>query len=142
MSDFYIYDADQISIVVAAIPIEAGFAEGEFMSIDVPAKFTMKRGAKGDVTRSKTYDGTAVAKLRLMQKSSSNAPLSALYALDCNTPNGAGVGPFLVKDRQGATVYAASKSWISKGPTGAFAAEDTVREWEISMSDLVAFEAA
>jgi len=141
MSDFHTHDADQITVVIAGIPIEAGFAEGEFCTIESQEGFTTKRGALGDVTRSKTFNGEAKVKLRIMQKSASNAPLSALYQLDVNAPNGAGVGPFLVRDRAGATVHAASKCWISKMPNGAFGAEDIPREWEISVADLVSVEA-
>jgi hypothetical protein len=142
MSDFYTHDADQIAVAVVGIVIEGGVADGEYLSIEVPESFTTKRGAKGDVTRSKTFNGESTCTLRLMQKSPTNAALSALAAVDDKAPNGAGVGPFLVKDLQGATVYAASKCWIKKRPDGKFGAEDIPREWQIGIADLVAFEGA
>jgi hypothetical protein len=141
MADFYVHDADQIALAVVGIPIEAGFAEGEFLTIEVPEKFTTKRGARGDVTRSKTFNGESTATIRLMQKSPSNAALSALAALDEKAPNGAGVGPFVAKDMQGATLYTASKCWVKKPADGKFGAEDIVREWQIGIADLVAVEA-
>jgi hypothetical protein len=135
-----IYDADQISIMIAGIPITSGFADGEFITIEPEAEdFTDVVGTDGEVTRSKTNDRRATLTLKLMQTSEANALLSALNETDKNTPGGAGVGALLIRDRQGLSLYQAAECWIQKGPNITFDREATAREWIIRCAKLVPF---
>lgn len=133
-----VYDADQVSVVIAGIPIASGYADGEFVRIEqVTEDFTEKVGTDGEVTRSKTNDHRATVTIRLMQTSDGNAALSALNNADKLAPNGAGIGPFLVKDRQGTSLFAGDKCWVKKPPNVSFDREATEREWTLMVSDLV-----
>lgn len=133
-----VYDADQVSVVLMGVPISSGYADGEFLRIEQEAEdFTHKVGTDGEVTRSKTNNRVAKVTLRLMQSSDGNAALSAINNLDRSAPNGAGIGPFLVRDRQGTSLFTASKCWISKPPNVTMAREATEREWELTVADLV-----
>jgi len=135
---FKIYDPDQITIVAMGIPIDKGYADGEFVTLDnVEDAFTMKVGTDGEVTRSKTNNKTAIVTLKLMQSADANTALSALHNLDLAAPNGAGVGPLLIKDRSGTSLWAASKAWIQKPPAVSLDREATPREWQIACADLV-----
>lgn len=132
-----IYDADQVSMVFMGVPISSGFADGEFLRIEqVSEDFTAKVGTDGETTRSKTKNRNAKITLRLMQSSDGNAALSAINNIDILGSNGAGVGPMLVRDRQGTSLYGASKCWIEKPPDVSFDREATEREWTLHCADL------
>ena len=132
-----IYDANEVTIFIAGIPIDSGFGDGEFLRIEQDSDdFTDVVGTDGEVTRSKTNDRRATITLILMQSSSGNAVLSALNLLDKKVGNGAGVGPFLVRDKQGTSLYSASKCWIAKPPNAAFGREAGPREWKVRVADL------
>lgn len=132
-----IYDANEITIIIAGIPIDSGFADGEFLRIEQDSDdFSDVVGTDGEVTRTKTNDRRATITLILSQSSSSNAVLSALNLLDKKVGNGAGVGPFLVRDKQGTSLYSASKSWVAKPPNAGFGREASTREWKIRVADL------
>lgn len=137
MGALKVYDADQVSISIAGIPILSGFADGEFLKIEQEADdFTDKVGTDGEVTRSKTNDRRATVTILLMQSSAGNAALSALSNVDRLAPNGAGVGSLLVRDRLGTAVYSAAQAWISKPPDVSFDREATSREWTLRVADL------
>jgi len=137
---FKVYDADQVSITVAGIPITGGYADGEFCRIEFETDaFSDVAGTDGEVTRSKSNDRRATCTLSLMQTADVNALLSALAATDRNTPNGAGVGSFLVRDRQGTSIYTAEACWIAKTPDAMFDREATSREWKIRIAKLEDF---
>ncbi len=133
-----IFDAKEVTLIVCGIPLDSGFADGEFLKIEQNSEdFTMVVGTDGEVTRSKTNDRTAKVTVRLMQTSDGNAALSALNVKDLAQNNGAGIGAFLVKDRTSGTIkYTASSCWISKPPSVSFDKVATVREWEITVADL------
>lgn len=136
--EFKIYDAKEVSLVIAGIPIDSGFAEGEFVKLEQNEEdFKMVVGTDGSVTRSKTNNRTAKATVRLLQTSDGNAALSALNRLDKAQPNGAGVGTFLLKDRTtGTIVYQAEHCWIAKPPTVSMDKTATPREWQVDIADL------
>lgn len=134
-TDMKIYDANEVSIVIAGIPIDSGFADGEFIRIEQDSDdFTDVVGTDGEVTRSKTNDRRATVTLLLMQSSGGNAVLSALNLLDKKAGGGAGVGPFMVRDKQGTSLYSASKCWIAKPPNVSFGKEAGPREWKIRVA--------
>lgn len=140
MSEFHIYDPNEVSILAANIPIEGGFADGTFVEVVFTSDaFVTVVGADGDVTRSKTNDRRARVTITLMQSSNSNQLLSALSNLDQNKSNGAGVGALLIKDNQGLSLYTAEHSWIAKHPDAAFDKTAGPRAWVFECAALVAF---
>lgn len=137
MSDFHIYDPNEVSLMVAGVPVEGGFADGTFIEIiQMSPDFTSKVGVDGDVTRSKTNDRRATIRITLMQSSNSNQLLSAMSNIDRKKSNGAGVGPMLIKDNQGLSLYSAEHSWISKPPDVTFDKEAGPRVWECEVATL------
>lgn len=136
----YEYDADQIAIDLGGIKIDSGFAEDSMIKIEPDEKaFTYTVGVDGSVTRSKTKNKVAKITISLMQSSYVNDQLSALYTLDINAPNGAGVAPFLLRDINGTTLCAGAHAWIEKTPDQEFARDAKVREWPIICADLNIF---
>lgn len=138
---FHVYDPNEVSILVCGLPIDGGFGEDTFIEIDQDSNdFDDVVGTDGDVTRSKTNDRRATITLTLMQSSVSNALLSALNNIDRRKSNGAGVGPLLIKDNQGTTLFAAEKSWIAKPPTAGFGKKANERAWMIRCASLERFD--
>lgn len=136
-----VYDANEVTLNVAGLPIESGFDDGEFIRIEQEAEdFIDKVGTDGEVTRSKTNDRRATVSILLMQSSDGNALLSGLNNLDRLAGNGAGVGPLLVRDRQGTSLYAAAECWVSKPPDVSFDREPTAREWTLRVASLERFD--
>jgi len=136
-----VYDANEVTVNVAGLPIESGFDDGEFVRIEQESEdFIDKVGTDGEVTRSKTNDRRATVSILLMQSSDGNALLSGLNNIDRLAGNGAGVGPLLIRDRQGLALYAAAECWISKPPDVSFDREPTAREWTLRVASLERFD--
>lgn len=141
MGDTKFYDADEISLSLSGLPLDSGYADGEFCRIEQESDdFSDKVGTDGEVTRSKTNDKRATISIILMQTSTGNALLSALNNLDLNAPNGLGVGAFLARDRSGLALYTATAAWVSKPPDVSFDREATAREWTIRVAKLIRFD--
>lgn len=139
--DVKVYDADQVTLVVCDLPIESGFADGEFLRIEQDSDdFGDVPGTDGEVTRSKTNDRRATITVILMQSSSGNNLLTVMNNLDRNTPGGAGIGTLFIRDKQGTSLYTASKCWIAKPPDVSFDRLATAREWKIRCANLVRFD--
>jgi hypothetical protein len=131
------YDADQIRISIAGVAVAqgagvSGFADGEFLSIGFKPQFTMVKGTDGSATRSKTNDRECEIKIILMQSNSLNAALSALLFADVSTPNGTGIGSFIVEDLQGTTLISVPTAWISAPAEVSYDRGAKARSWPIS----------
>lgn len=136
----FTYDPNQVSQSLAGIPINDGFAEGSMVEIDRDSDdFEDVVGTSGEVTRSKVNDDRATITIRLMQSAPVNAILSTLRNLDKNTPGGVGVGPYLLRDKSGATLISAEKAWIAKSPKKMFDKTAKELEWKIRCAQLVEF---
>lgn len=137
MAGLKIYDATEMTVNFAGIPLESGLADGEFLRVEnAEDGFLTVVGTDGEVTRSKSGNKMATVTVILMQSSSGNTALSTLHNVDLELGNGAGVGPLLIRDRQGTAVYAAAKAWIVKAPDASFDRTATPREWSIACAEL------
>ena len=135
------YDPALYTVAIAAVPISKGYADGEFIKIERDSDaFTDVVGTDGEVARAKSHDKRATCTLTLLQTSDGNALLSTLAALDEAADNGAGVGPFLLKDRGGLTLHAAAECWVMKLPDVTLDKGVTARAWKIRIANLVSFE--
>ena len=135
-----VYDFDQVTCVISGIPID-GFDDGEGISIEQTTEsFTHVTGSDGKTVRSKTLDRTAKIMITLLQTSAANDLLSLLHTKDLFEANGAGVGPMLIRDRNGRANYSAAQCWISKRPDVKFDRTPTPRVWEITCVNLVAID--
>lgn len=131
------YDAKEVSVIVGGIQIDSGFADGEFCRIEQETDdFDDVVGTDGEVTRSKTYDRRANVTILVMQSSKSNQALSALSNLDRTAPNGAGIVPVMVRDRNGDSLYESQHGWIKRPPDVSFDRTATPREWLIRCGQL------
>lgn len=138
---FKVYDANAVTVTVNGILIDSGFDDGEFVRVEQESDdFIDKVGTDGEVTRSKTNDRRATVSIILMQSSAGNAALSTLNNLDLLAGNGQGVGPLLIRDQQGTSLFSAAECWISKPPDVSFDREATSREWTLRCAKLIRFD--
>lgn len=134
-----IYDVAGVSVNFLGIPLDAmgGLGDNGGYSVEFEGDaFTDKKGADGSVVRSATHDDRCTVTLILLQTASANLVLSGILNLDRKAPNGAGVGPFLLRDRNGLTIIQASNAWIMGRPkTIPFKGEADNVEWKIRCGD-------
>lgn len=126
---------DLVDISMAGFPI-SGFGPDSKISVEAEAEtFGDAKGVDGDVTRIRMNESRATATITLMQSSPSNDVLTQLHNRDLRSPNGAGIGPFVLRDRSGTTVIRARRAWIQAWPTTDFGSEVGTREWQIRLAD-------
>jgi hypothetical protein len=134
----YVYDANQVAVSFFGIPIDSGYADGEFLTIiQNENDWVEVVGTDGTVAVCATNNRTAKIQLKLLQVSPGNDALSAIRTLQVSTQNGTGFGPFLVKDLLGTSMYSALHCWVAKPPDVGFDRAAKDRVWTIGVSDLV-----
>lgn len=137
------YDAAQVTLILANVPVSSGFNEGEFLTIQPSAPdYEVVVGTDGEVGRSRTNNRHATIKVKLMHTSDGNTLLSVLLNAGLLAKNGADVGALLVRDRvSGLCMYTASECWIAKPPDVAYDNKITPREWELQCAYLIRIDA-
>lgn len=135
MAEVKSYDFKQVSVIFGG-RIITGFAEGDAITVAHDEDdFTLKVGADGEATRSKSNNRAATITLRLMQTSDSNDVLSGMRSADQLTGNGK--GPLLIKDNSGRSLHAADSAWVQKAPDAGYGAEAGEREWVLRTGEMI-----
>lgn len=125
------YDPNQIVQSFAGIPI-LGYAKGTFVNVAFNADaFNLTVGSSGEGCRAKTNDRSMIVTFTLLQSTQTNDLLSAIHNVDLLSPNGDGVGPYLLKDLQGTTLYTAETMWIKKFADLSYSDEVDARVWTL-----------
>lgn len=133
------YEFDQVTVAFGPLLMD-GFQDGEGVTIEQgQPTFTTHVGCDGKVTRAKTLDRTATVTIHLMQTSAQNDALSAVHIADRDSPNGAGILPLYIRDRNGRSLYTAAEAWIQKAPDAVYDRTPTTRDWEIGVAFLEQF---
>ncbi len=133
------YDPQDYSVTFNGIPIE-GFDGDDFIDIEFDSEgYQDDIGADGHVVRYKSCDQRATITFTLMATSPTNKLLSVMYNADIKAPNGIGVGPILIRNTQGATVFMGAQAWIQKMPKSTLGPKLGSREWKIRVAKLEAF---
>lgn len=132
-----VYDLGEVTANFLGIAIESGFGEGNVITIEKQKDdFVIKEGADGSIVRSKTYSKLYMVKFILLQTAAANALLSAIRQLDIIATNGAGIGPILIRDRQGLDVFAGTEAFIMGPPkTVTYGQTAADREWTLAVGD-------
>lgn len=132
-----VYDAGQVKLSVFDRNIDSGFSEGDFVEVQYTTKqYTSKVGADGEVTRVRSLDRRATAKITLMQTSLGNNIFSQLLNAGLLDPNGNDVGTFQVTDLSGTSLAHADKCWVQGFPVFKRGAEPGTVEWTLEMASL------
>lgn len=132
------YDPSQVAIIFGPVGPIGGFADGTFVSVEQNEdSFALSVGSDGEGTRAKSNNRSGRVTVTLAQSSASNALLSAAHLLDINSANGDGIGPLLVADRSGTSLYEAENAWIVRPPAAEFGRDGAAtREWIIETDNL------
>lgn len=134
------YDANEVTCNFSLFPIESGYADGEFIRIEQDNdSFSAVQGTDGEVTRSKTNQDLTTVTIILMQSSDGQAILSTIHNADKISGNGAGIGPLMIRDRQGLSVFEAD-AWIKGPPKVSYDRGATGREWSLHCTNVVRFD--
>ncbi len=127
------YSANEVTLVVNGLLIDSGFGENVFLKIThEEGRRGSKSGADGEIVTWKTNSRKGMMEITLLQTSEGNTRLAALAEVDQKLSNGAGIGPFMVKDRTGTTLMT-GQCWIEKLPDPEFGKEATERVWTLGL---------
>lgn len=96
-------------------------------------------GCDGHVVRMKSADERATITFTIKASSPTNKVLSALYQSDRKVSGALGVGPLLIRDTQGTTVFAGTNAWIAGWPKTTLGKRAGDREWKIRVAKLESF---
>lgn len=127
------HDASAVIVTAGGTPL-GGWADGDFITIEKPERWTKQEGSDGEVARSKQNKPGGTITITLMSGTESNSVMEALQALDELT--GAGVFPISVTDMNGSLVAFSADAWISKPPTGTRGRDNGSVEWAIDCGHL------
>ena len=137
----YVYDSNEVSLIVCSIPIDGGWAEDDFVTVEQDSDdYTDVVTVDGDVVVSKTNDLRATVTVRLIQTAKANTALAALREIGFRGTNGAGMGIFKLTDNNGTLRHVAEKSWIAKAPTIVYGKAAKGLEWKIRVGSLKRFD--
>jgi len=133
------YEFNQVTVAFGPILMD-GFQDGEGVVIaQSQPRFTKHVGLDGKVTRAKVHDKSGTVTVRLMQTSAQNDLLSGLHIADTNAPNGAGILPVYVRDRNGRSLHTGAEAWITGFGDVTYDQGPTMREWVIDVAELENF---
>jgi hypothetical protein len=137
-----IYNADEVDIVVGAVLVNSGFADGEFLRVEQESNDTEDVvGTDGEVSVSRTNDQRATFTILLMQTSDANDGLSAYHAAARSAPGMTGaIFPLLVKDKNGRALYETANAWVQRAPDLSFDRTAQTREWTIRGAHFTRFD--
>ena len=124
------YNAARVVVIYNGFNI-TGFADGTFINITMQNDgITTQVGADGELARAVNADRRCTVTITLQQTSNANDFLSTMFSVDALTCGGR-IGPILVQDLCGDTLFAASEAWIVKPADIEFGKEITTRAWAI-----------
>lgn len=124
------YNPSRVVVIVQGFSIY-GYADGTFVNIAMPSDgITTQVGADGEIARAINPDRRCTVTLTLQQTSPANDFLSTLFNLDILTCGGR-IGPILIQDLCGETIFSASQCWVVKPADLEFSKEITNRAWQL-----------
>lgn len=125
------YNPADVDCLYALIPL-SGFAEDAVITIEEQNDgYGVVVGVDGDGTFYKDNKEIAEITIHLMQSSQSNDVLSAAYQADRLASGGAGVVPFLLRDKNGTSLFATDTARITKRPPMEYKEKPGPREWKL-----------
>jgi hypothetical protein len=124
------YNSAKVVVIFNGYNI-TGFADGAFVGIVMQNDgITTQVGADGEIARAINTDRRCTVTVTLQQTSPANDFMSTMFNTDVLTCGGR-VGPILVQDLCGETIFHASEAWIVKPADAEFGKEISTRAWAI-----------
>jgi hypothetical protein len=132
-----VYNANEVTLSIGGKTIDAGFASGEFISIEESApRITKAVGTDGEITISRHMDRTGTVKVKLMQTSDGNDVLDNMAKLNEDGPGLPGVKTLYIRDRNGRAIHESDACWVEGAPTVSYDQGATAREWTLGTGTL------
>ena len=129
------YDFKQVSLHIGPYIISEFETGGISWKRDEDL-FTKKKGAGGEISRSKKTGSAGMFTIRLKPTAKSNSDLNALYVLD-QTGN-AGAVPAMLKDNNSSgLIIATENAWVKTLPEIKFVEEEDVFEWVVDCDNCI-----
>lgn len=133
------YDPQKMICSIAGVTL-SGFSDGDSIIARRSEDMSFMRvGIDGSVGRARNANKTGEFEFRLLQTSAVNAQLSALFAIDNLSQDGAIDVPISIIDLSGASLCTATAAWLKSIPEGVFGKEVGERIWVFSAADLIIF---
>jgi hypothetical protein len=131
-----VYNADEVMVAVNGIPLDSGYDDGEFLTIEFDTdKVSKKVGTNGEVVFSKTRDRSGTITIKLLQTSTGNAILTALSQLYEEGKGQTGIVNFAMEDLNNGETFAAAQAVVAQDPAVSMDREATGREWKLFFAE-------
>ena len=122
------YNPERINLIVNGLDVK-GFADGTFLTIStVGDGVTTQVGADGEIARAISTDRRCNVTITLQQTSPANDHFSKYYHADMLSC-GQVMGPIMLQDLCGTTLFQCSTSWITKPADIELGKEISNRVW-------------
>jgi hypothetical protein len=133
------HDARNVVSVFAGIPLSAGYAMEEYLTIEATNDWwTIQKGSTGEGGWNRNNDFQGKATVKESGYSLINDALSTIMELDRLAS--AGVGPFMAKDLNSLSFAMSPEARIIKPPTLSYSGTELPdREWPIGLFDVEMF---
>lgn len=136
-----VYNPAEVTIYIGGALIDSGFADGAFLSIEmVSDEVTSVAGSDGEVAVSVNRDRRANVTLTLLQTSDGNRVLQEKLNAARAFEGSPSLGDFMVRDRNGLSIYESESIYVTKRPDATFDRSPTSREWNLQVPDLDSYE--
>ncbi len=131
MSQFSVYNANQVAALVAGLPIDSGRGDDEFVAISQSEDdVTYKGGVDGSGTVSVNNSRPTEVTLTLMRTSKGNAVLSGIHKAAKSTGSKVAVVPMAVTDLgSNGDLFVSAECVIKKFPDESYAKETNTVQW-------------
>lgn len=132
-----IFNADEVTLSIGNRLIDAGFSDGEFISIEESSPRIVKAvGTDGEVTIGRHNDRSATITIKLMSTSDGNDVLQDMADSNEDGPGLPGVKPLYIRDRNGRAIHEGEHCWVEEMPSATYDRVATVREWKLGVARL------
>lgn len=136
MANIFLYNPDEVSVLIAGIMSVDGFIDGSFVSVDKDVMpYRSRVTADGRQTRLYTKSQTYTVTLNLHIGSSANTFLTKMWQLDEITQRAK--FPLFIKDRSGSDLFFSATSWIEGLPSLTKSNSVDTRTWRIKCASAV-----
>lgn len=134
------FDGSEFHLTIGPLNVY-GFSDGDAVTVTRSQNLAAYRtGLDGTTGRAIILDKSGTIQVRLLQTSSANDALSALFNMDSLLLEGKSSLPITIADFSGRTVLSASQCWLETLPPVAFS-KDTVgeRTWTFRAASIQMF---
>lgn len=131
MSDFAVYNSEQVKIILGLIPISSGRGKDDFVTIEKNEDdITEFASADGDGAIAISHNNFWTVTIKLMETSAANAVFSGVYAAGKLLPQGIVITPLTVIDAlSNGNLFVTDKAYMKKFASKTYGREVGETEW-------------